>query len=258
MRYLNEHPIKSVLLMMVIALICLLLPAYAAGRGVYVSDDGFHTANPTVSFTGDRDLKWRARNSGLAVSRLGVDKFTVDIYGNTTIAGTLTSGALTSTYRPPTDNATPLGDHTHRWSAMHMAGVIYGDGGMDMYTAGALNLGANTATSVVIKPATTVTGQITATGGMTAANHVVITAAGKGFGIKTGGAAAMAGVSGAMTAGAITISTTSIHTGSLVFTTGRGTGATYVKNIVDGTSFDIYSTDDADTGTASWMIVAPQ
>ena len=174
---------------------------------------------------------------------VGTDDVRVDSSGNVlaaqnlTVAGTLTVGGVkTTTYAPAADNTSDLGTHAMRWKNLHMAGAIYGDGGMDVYTAGALPIGAHTATSVVVTP---------------------LLSAQSGLGIKTG-ANCTAGITGAMTAGYVLVSTTKVKTGSLIFTNGNGTGATRAKGITDSVSFGIYSTDGADTGTASWMIVSPQ
>jgi hypothetical protein len=67
------------------------------------------------------------------------------------------------------------------------------------------------------------------------------------------------GVSGAMTAGSITISTTAVTASSLIFLTHATVGGTIgvlsVGTIVAGTSFVINSSSALDTGTCNWWIL---
>lgn len=81
--------------------------------------------------------------------------------------------------------------------------------------------------------------------------------AGNKINITTGSNAA-AGTSAAMTAGTITISTTAVSANSIILLThatfGGTTGVLRYGNIVAGTSFDIISSNAADTGTVGWII----
>ena len=107
---------------------------------------------------------------------------------------------------------------------------------------------------------TATTGGVTATAGnLTATNgNLVLNTAGNKLSIKTG-ANASCGVSAAMTAGSITISTTAVKTASLIFlspkTPGGTQGALSVGTIVDSNSFVINSNNAADTSTVNWLII---
>jgi hypothetical protein len=85
----------------------------------------------------------------------------------------------------------------------------------------------------------------------------LVTAGGK-VKIATGTNASV-GVSAAMTAGTITISTTAVTASSRIFLThatiGGTAGVLSVGTIVAGTSFVINSSNSADTGTISWWII---
>lgn len=85
-----------------------------------------------------------------------------------------------------------------------------------------------------------------------------IQAAGSKIKIATG-ANASVGTSASMTAGTITINTTAVTTNSLIFLThktfGGTTGVLRPDNIVNGTSFDIVSSSNTDTGTVQWFII---
>ncbi len=82
--------------------------------------------------------------------------------------------------------------------------------------------------------------------------------AGNKIKIATGSNASV-GVSGAMTAGTITISTTAVTADSKIFLThatiGGTAGVLSVGTITAGTSFVINSTSGTDTGTINWWIV---
>lgn len=84
--------------------------------------------------------------------------------------------------------------------------------------------------------------------------------AGNGYYVKEGTNATM-GVSGAMTAGTITISTTKVTASSRIFLTiqspGGTPGAVYISARSAGTSFTITSTSGTDTSTVAWLIVEP-
>lgn len=82
--------------------------------------------------------------------------------------------------------------------------------------------------------------------------------AGNKLSITTGTNASM-GVSGAMTAGSITISTTAVTASSRIFLTHSTLGGTQgvlsVGTVTAGTSFVINSSSALDTGTVNWWIV---
>lgn len=79
--------------------------------------------------------------------------------------------------------------------------------------------------------------------------------------LPTGGAAAVIGVSAAMTAGSVTVNTTAVTASSIIFICHGG--ATAVTNWgslgatarVAGTSFTVSSSNSADTDTVNWSIV---
>lgn len=91
---------------------------------------------------------------------------------------------------------------------------------------------------------------------------LVVTTAGQGLQIKEGSNAKM-GVSGAMTAGSIVISTTAVTANSRIFLTPQTLGtvarpaALGVTARTAGTSFTITSSDATDTSTVAWLIVEP-
>jgi len=91
-------------------------------------------------------------------------------------------------------------------------------------------------------------------------DDLAINAAGKGLKVKEGSNAKM-GVTSAMTAGSITVSTTAVTASSRIFltaqTTGGTPGALRVSARTAGTSFTITSTSGTDTSTVAWMIVEP-
>jgi len=105
----------------------------------------------------------------------------------------------------------------------------------------------------------------TAFGSTTAATEAVdvtgnlsLTTAGNKLKIATGSNASI-GVSGAMTAGSITISTTAVTSSSIIILTHATVAGTQgilsVGTITNGTSFVINSSNAADTSTVNWWIV---
>lgn len=88
--------------------------------------------------------------------------------------------------------------------------------------------------------------------------NIELVTAGNKIKIATGSNAS-AGVSGAMTAGSITISTTAVTANSLIFLTHATVGGTQgilsVGTITAGTSFVINSSSASDTGTVNWLII---
>lgn len=87
-----------------------------------------------------------------------------------------------------------------------------------------------------------------------------ISTVGKGLKVREGTNAKM-GVTAAMTAGTIVVSTTAVTANSRIFltaqTTGAGPGALRVSARTAGTSFTITSDNAADTSTVAWMLVEP-
>lgn len=73
----------------------------------------------------------------------------------------------------------------------------------------------------------------------------------------TSGSNKSIGLSGAMTAGTITISTTAVTASSRIFLTpvGAGSGQISLGTVTAGTSFVINSSDGADTRTVQWFII---
>jgi len=88
--------------------------------------------------------------------------------------------------------------------------------------------------------------------------NLALLTAGNKLKIATGSNAS-AGVSGAMTAGTITISTTAVTASSLIYLTHASVGGTVgvlsVGTITAGTSFVINSSSASDTSTVNWWIV---
>lgn len=95
---------------------------------------------------------------------------------------------------------------------------------------------------------------------LTTDNDFAIATAGAGLQIKEGSNAKM-GVTAAMTAGSIVVSTNAVQATSRIFltaqTTGGTPGALRVSARTVGTSFTITSTSGTDTSTVAWMLVEP-
>lgn len=113
--------------------------------------------------------------------------------------------------------------------------------GLNISTAGLVGMGASPTTDKL-----EVTGNISL---KTAGNKLKITT----------GTNASIGVSGAMTAGTITISTTAVTASSKIFLTYANVGGTQgflsVGTITAGTSFVINSSSSSDTSTVNWWII---
>lgn len=86
-----------------------------------------------------------------------------------------------------------------------------------------------------------------------------ILAAGKGIQVKEGSNSKM-GVA-TLVAGAVTVANTSVTANSRIFLTVQALGGTQgmlaIANRVNGTSFDIVSSDVADTSTVAWILFEP-
>lgn len=106
----------------------------------------------------------------------------------------------------------------------------------------------------------TTTTSLTATlGNITATNgNLFLGTAGNKLSIATG-ANASVGTSGALSTGAVTVTTTAVTAGSKIFLTravASGTlGNLSVGTITAGTSFTITSDNNADTSTVNWLII---
>lgn len=89
------------------------------------------------------------------------------------------------------------------------------------------------------------------------AGNLRVTAAGKGLTITEGSNAKMG--TATLVAGTVTVNTTAITANSRVYLTIQSAsgsiGVQYLANVVAGTSFDIVSTNPADTSTVAWLIV---
>lgn len=97
--------------------------------------------------------------------------------------------------------------------------------------------------------------------GLLATDHsLVLAAAGGGVQVKEGSNATM-GLTSAMVAGTVTVSTTKVTANSRVFLTAQNTGGTpgalRISARTPGTSFTITSTSGTDTSTVAWWIVEP-
>ena len=123
-------------------------------------------------------------------------------------------------------------------------------------------------TTFSLPAAITAPGSVTATttltatlGAITATNgNLVLSTAGNKLSIATGANASL-GTSAAMTAGAITISTTAVTASSKIFVSHNtlngtpGAVSAPTASIVAGTSFDITSSSNTDTSTVNWWII---
>lgn len=156
------------------------------------------------------------------------------------VAHTISVGATTTadTAGANLTIAPGAGNGTGNGGALALNGGAKGSGGGD----GTVTLGATNTSGVLCVPDLTTSG------------HVIIGTAAKGLKIKEGGGAATMGEA-TLSSGAVQVSTTAVATGSRIFVSGQGTGACYVKNRVNGTSFDIYSTDVSDSGNVDWVII---
>lgn len=100
--------------------------------------------------------------------------------------------------------------------------------------------------------------KIAGNGDTTLIGGLSLSVAGNKISIATGSNASV-GVSGAMTAGSITISTTAVTASSRIYLTHATLGGTQgvlsVGTITAGTSFVINSSSNTDTGTVNWWIV---
>lgn len=101
-------------------------------------------------------------------------------------------------------------------------------------------------------------GGVDVTGDVTVVGNLGLDTAGNKLTIATGANASI-GVSGAMTAGTITISTTAVTADSKIFLTHATVAGTQgilsVGTIVAGTSFVINSSSATDTSTVNWWII---
>lgn len=86
--------------------------------------------------------------------------------------------------------------------------------------------------------------------------NLSLSTAGNKLNIATGSNASV-GISGAMTAGSITISTTAVTANSIISLTpvGTGTGVLSLGTVTAGTSFVINSSDNTDTRIVHWKII---
>jgi hypothetical protein len=137
-------------------------------------------------------------------------------------------------------------------------------GGYDVFRCATSNSGMKFLNQTGVSTTNVLVGK-TAFGSTTAPTDAVditgnlnLTTAGNKIKIATGSNAS-AGVSGAMTAGSITISTTAVTANSLIFLTHATLGGTQgilsVGTITAGTSFVINSSSASDTGTVNWLII---
>jgi hypothetical protein len=90
--------------------------------------------------------------------------------------------------------------------------------------------------------------------------QIVIATAGTGITIKTGTNACMG--TGTLSSGAVTVNTSCAKTGSVIFLTDTSAGIVNLGSltnsaIVNGVSFDVKSTNVADTSTFNWIIFQP-
>ncbi len=95
--------------------------------------------------------------------------------------------------------------------------------------------------------------------GANLSGDLVLNTDGKGIQIKMGGSAAKSGTS-TLTLGTVTVSTTGVHTGSLVFLTdqdGTCAGNLSKGTVVAETSFDINSTVGTDGCVVAWLVIDP-
>lgn len=190
---------------------------------------------------------------GGATTAIATINNTAPIAGNFTLAGTtnqitVTTTAGTATFSLPVAITAP-GSLTTTTSLAATTTVTGGTGvtattGNVSATAGSVNAG----TSI-----TATLGNITATNG-----NLVLGTAGNKLSITTGANASI-GISAAMTAGSITISTTAVTASSIIMLTAKTPGGTpgilSVGTITAGTSFVINSSSGTDTSTVQWLII---
>jgi len=118
------------------------------------------------------------------------------------------------------------------------------------------------ASGTIGNTATTLDGLIWETNGdvRVATGQLSIDTAGKGLGIKSG-ANARIGTGAVLVGGTVTVNTTAVATGDIIFLSCTAAGGTQgiprISAIVNATSFTITSSSGTDTSTYSWMIVRP-
>jgi hypothetical protein len=168
-------------------------------------------------------------------------------------------------------SAREVGDAVARWQIDSTGKQEWGDGtnpvdaNLYRYAAGGI------ATDNVLKMAAAATILFGAAGDvnlyrdavnpiLTTDNDLAVHTAGKGLRVAEGSNAKM-GVTAALTAGTIVVSTTAVTASSRIFltaqTTGGTPGALRVSARTAGTSFTITSTSGTDTSTVAWLIMEP-
>lgn len=102
------------------------------------------------------------------------------------------------------------------------------------------------------------TGFLSVTKDITTSGNLIVNIAGSGLQVK-GGTNARIGISGAMTAGSVTVGNTSVASGDMIIlgvhTPGGTAGAPYISSRTNGTGFTISSTSTLDSSTVDWMLV---
>lgn len=168
-------------------------------------------------------------------------------------------------------SARVTGDAVARWRVRGDGQILWGDGtntpdaNLYRYAAGGI------ATDSVLKMAAAATILFGAAGDvdlyrdavnpiLTTDNDFAVHTPGKGLRVAEGSNAKQ-GLTAAMTAGTITVSTTAVTANSRIFLTAQNTGGTpgalRVSARVAGTSFTITSTSGTDTSTVAWLIMEP-
>ena len=164
---------KKILLFLVL-LAFLATPAFAS-FGVRVGGTQVGTATDLVFPTG---TSYTFDGSSFTISSLStaiaaITSGTID--GATVGANSASTGAFTTL---SASGATTLSTTLGVTGITTLTGALKANGGIDLTVAGALAIGASTATSVVITPATTITGILTQTGRLNANGGVDVTSAG--------------------------------------------------------------------------------
>lgn len=170
---------------------------------------------------------------------------------------TVTGSGSTLTWSLPVAITTP-GSLTTTTTLIGGTGITATTGNI---TASAGNIAATLGSVSAGTTVTAGTGVTATTGNLTATNgNLALSTAGNKISIATGANSSL-GVSGAMTAGTITISTTAVTANSLIFVQPAVLGtvtvpqALYVSAISAGTSFTVTSADATDTSTVQWWLI---
>ncbi len=213
-------------------------------------------------------------SAGLGPGGLSSGGFGGTLTGNLTVTGTSTLGgnvSVTGDIVPDADNTRSLGSTTRRYQYGYLAAIrdialvartTYGAAASTIHYGAPANTGTNTAHSV--RALNTLSGSTTImqwhNDSAAAVAEFAIHNTGKLMFRAAGGADDVRGTA-TLVGGTVTVNTSSIRTGDLIFTSRNTPGGSPgfisapVASIVDSTSFVINSSSGTDTSTVNWWII---